>query len=457
MRILYIDIDSLRPDHLGCYGYGRDTSPNIDRIASEGVRFTNCYASDMPCMPSRTSLFSGRLGIHHGCVAHTGTRAEPFSEGAQRHFRSEWSRTNWMRQLRNAGLRTATFSCFGERHSAWHWYAGFEEIHDTGGFGHKIAEEFTHRVHDWLERNGSDDNWFLHVNFWDVHTPPRTPEAFGVPFADQPLPDPWLTQEALDRDRRQPGNRSPKNNFIIQHAAKYPKLNPSAMATLQDVKLMLDGYDGAILYTDQQIGLLLDILERHRVLDDTAIIISADHGECLGELNAYGGHCFADHCTGRIPLIVRWPRATDATAGCAADGLIYNIDLAATVTDLVGQKLPAAWDARSMTGALRGEPVGRDYLVVSQLAQSQQRAVRFRDGDADYLYIRTYSAGDYRMPGELLFDVGADPHEQTNLTEGFPNVLAQARTLLEEWVSDALKDSSNGDPLDTVLKESAGF
>lgn len=457
MRILYIDIDSLRPDRLGCYGYGRATSPNIDRIASEGVRFSNCYASDLPCLPSRTSLFSGRLGIHHGCVAHSGTRAELFPEGSQRRFRSARGNTSWMRQLRHAGLRTVTFSSFGERHSAWHWYAGFEEIHDSGGFGHEIADDFVDDALDWLERSGTDDNWFLHVNFWDVHTPLRTPESFGVPFAEQPLPGPWQTQEMLDRDRRQPGNRSPEKTFIIQYADKYPKLNPAKLETLQDVKLMHDAYDGAILYVDQQIGRLLAVLERQRVFDDTAIIISADHGECLGELNAYGGHCFADHCTGRIPLIVRWPQVTDATAGGTADDMMYNIDLAATVTELVGQKLPATWDARSMAGALRGEPCGRDDLVISQLAQSKQRSVRFRDGDADYLYIRTYAAGDYRMPGELLFDVGIDPHEQTNLADAIPDVLAQARKRLEEWLRDALKGSKNGDPLDTVLKELAGF
>ena len=68
MRILYIDIDSLRPDHLGCYGYHRSTSPNIDAIAAEGVRFTNCYATDVPCLPSRTALFSSQFGIHNGVV-----------------------------------------------------------------------------------------------------------------------------------------------------------------------------------------------------------------------------------------------------------------------------------------------------------------------------------------------------------------------------------------------------
>lgn len=70
MRVLYIDIDTLRPDHLGCYGYHRDTSPNIDRIAVQGVRFDNCYASDVPCLPSRTAPISGRFRIHTGVIVH---------------------------------------------------------------------------------------------------------------------------------------------------------------------------------------------------------------------------------------------------------------------------------------------------------------------------------------------------------------------------------------------------
>ena len=86
MRILYIDIDSLRADHLGCYGYHRHTSPNIDALAEQGVRFENVYASDAPCLPSRTALWSGRTGFHTGVVSHGGTAADPFVEGATREF-----------------------------------------------------------------------------------------------------------------------------------------------------------------------------------------------------------------------------------------------------------------------------------------------------------------------------------------------------------------------------------
>ena len=73
MRIVFFDLDTLRPDHLGCYGYFRNTSPNIDSIAREGVRFDRYYCSDAPCLPSRSALQSGLFGIHNGAVGHGGT------------------------------------------------------------------------------------------------------------------------------------------------------------------------------------------------------------------------------------------------------------------------------------------------------------------------------------------------------------------------------------------------
>src|ERR1044071_9788004 len=194
MRILYIDIDSQRPDHLGCYGYHRNTSPNIDRIASDGGRFDNLYVTDAPCLASRTALWSGRFGIHNGVINHGGVAADPFIEGQGRMFRSTLGRTGWMQCLRNAGLKTVTVSPFGERHSAWHWYAGFNEIYNTGKGGMESAEEVSPVALDWINRNAQSNNWFLHVNLWDPHTPYRAPESFGNPFENEPLPD-WLNEE----------------------------------------------------------------------------------------------------------------------------------------------------------------------------------------------------------------------------------------------------------------------
>lgn len=88
MRILYIDIDSLRPDHLGCHGYHRNTSPHIDALAEGGIRFDNVYVSDAPCMPSRTALWISRCGFHTGVVNHGRTVARSFAEGPTPGFRN---------------------------------------------------------------------------------------------------------------------------------------------------------------------------------------------------------------------------------------------------------------------------------------------------------------------------------------------------------------------------------
>ncbi|MDP9372404.1 MAG: sulfatase-like hydrolase/transferase, partial [Chloroflexota bacterium] len=103
MRVLYLDIDSLRPDHLGCYGYGRASSPNIDALARQAVRFEGCYVSDAPCLPSRTALWSGRFGFRTGVVGHGGTASQPFLEGPARGFRDRFGTTGWMAALRAVG------------------------------------------------------------------------------------------------------------------------------------------------------------------------------------------------------------------------------------------------------------------------------------------------------------------------------------------------------------------
>jgi arylsulfatase A-like enzyme len=103
MRILFLDLDTLRPDHLGCYGYHRDTSPNIDSIARDGVRFDNYYCSDAPCLPSRAALMSGRFGIHTGVVGHAGTTADFRLEGKDRNFFDTLTRQSLPGLLRSAG------------------------------------------------------------------------------------------------------------------------------------------------------------------------------------------------------------------------------------------------------------------------------------------------------------------------------------------------------------------
>ena len=196
-RIVYIDIDSLRPDHLGCYGYHRKTSPSIDEVAAEGIRFENYYVTDAPCLPSRTALFTGRYGINTGVVNHGGCYADPWIEGPQRGFRSASTNHALAERLRQAGWYTTSITPFPHRHSAYQIWEGFHETYDTGHDGNETADQTWPYLERWLNTFGQQEDVFLHFNIWDPHMPYRTPVDYGNPFANDPPPD-WLTQEQID-------------------------------------------------------------------------------------------------------------------------------------------------------------------------------------------------------------------------------------------------------------------
>jgi arylsulfatase A-like enzyme len=214
---------------------------------------------------------------------------------------------------------------------------------------------------------------------------------------------------------------------------------------------MFDGYDTGTRWSDEHFGRVLNALADAGVLDETIIIISSDHGENLGELNIYGDHQTADHITCRVPLIVRWPGATDGQAGRVDASLLYHLDFAATSIELAGGTVPENWDGRSFASAFQhGEAAGRDYLVVSQNAWSCQRSVRFDD----YLCIRSYHDGYHGFPDIMLFDVRHDPHEQHDRATQRPELVERAMRYLDEWHGDMMRTATHGhDPLWTVLNE----
>ena len=452
MRILYLDLDTLRPDHLGCYGYDRNTSPNIDRIAREGIRFDRYYCSDAPCLPSRTALMTGRFGTHTGVVGHSGTCADVRMEGPHRGFRSDLSRTTLPALLRDGcGLHTCFIGGFAERHSTFTFYSGFREIHDTGMGGRESAEDVTPTVLDWIERKGDTDNWYLHVNYWDAHTPYRAPEEFGNPFDGDPLPD-WYSEEAIAEHRRLAGPHTIQDMAMYGNAtdAKYPR-QLGEIKDMHDVRRHIDGYDCGIAYMDRHIGMLLDALQEKGVMDDLAVIVSSDHAENQGELGVYAEHGTADDITHRIPLIVRWPGGIQ---GHVDRGFHYNLDLAPTLAELLGQAPAECWDGHSFAPAvLTGTECGREYLVLTQCAHVCQRSVRWDR----WLYIRTWHDG-YRpyFPERMLIDIEEDPHEQHNSADRRPEVCSQAELYLAEWMDQMMGSMPAGyteDPMRIVLAE----
>lgn len=451
MKVLMIDIDTLRPDHMSCYGYGRQTTPHMDKVAAEGMRFTNYYCSDAPCLPSRAALVTGMFGIHNGAVGHGGTAADVRLCGEKRSFHSPVDDGNLHNIFRRAGFHTASVSTFAERHSAFWFLAGFHESINVGFGGMESGELVLPEALSWLERNKDRENWFLHIHLWDPHTPYRAPAFFGEPFAESPLPDPWIDEAVLEQHLSHTGPHSINeiNMYNDATSPQYPRQLGKG-ETLSDVKKILDGYDTGILYADHLVGQVLETLRQQGVYEDTAVIITSDHGETIGELGIYSEHGTADYATCRIPMIIRWP-------GCASgvdEGLHYNIDLCPTLAELLGVKKAPHWDGSSFAPVLKeGADCGRELLVLSQMAHVCQRSVRW----GEYLYMRTYHDGFHLFPKEMLFNIAEDPHEQNNLAQEQRELCDYAAARLLDWQDEMLQDGTVTDPLWTVLREGGPF
>jgi len=453
VRILYIDIDTLRPDHLGCYGYERNTSPNIDALAADSAVFDNVHASDVPCLPSRTALLTGRFGVHNGVVNHGGTDADPIIDGASRQFWSTLQISSFPTQLKGAGLKTVSISSFAQRHSAFHWYAGFDEAYNVGKYGLETADEVHAIASDWLERNGRRDDWFLHVHMWDPHTPYRAPLEMGEPFADTPMPA-WLDDSVRLNHWNGCGPHSAResNGYAPRERSRtlFPR-QPQEIPDMAGVRQMFDGYDTGVLMADDYVGRLLNQLADLGVDGDTVIMLSSDHGENLGELNVYGDHQTADQPTTRIPMILKWPGKAPVGRYAA---MHYQIDVSASLLEMLDSEVPASWDGESFAASLgKGKDEGRDHLVLSQAAWTCQRGVRF----GDWLYLHTRHDAYHLYDDELLFDLSKDPFEQHNQGADEEAALVRGRQLLDDWRAAAITTAAKGDPHDNVMAEGGPY
>ncbi len=456
MRFIYIDIDTLRADHLGCYGYRRNTSPNIDAIAADGVRFDNVYASDVPCLPSRTALSTGMFGIRNGVINHGGVASDLRHEGARRQFIGAIASNSWASKFYYAGWNTASISSFPFRHSATWWNHGvMEAMNLMRGFGGERADEVLPGALDWLDRRGAADQWFLHVHLWDPHTPYNTPEDYGNPFESDAVPE-WHTEEVREHNWSLAGPHSAQEpwGFAPDEWGPPPPRQPWNADSMDAVKGIFDGYDVGIRYADDAIGRIMNKLDDLGVLDETAVLVSSDHGEAFGELGVYADHQAADQATCHIPAILRWPGLEPR----AYAGLHYQLDIAATTVDLADIAVPQGWwSGESCNSALvDGTEAGRDMLVLSQGAWSCQRGVRF----GDHLYLETYHDGYHpHWADEMLFDVAADPHETDDLAPAESTLTGNARAMLEEWTAAQL-DIALGDrrdPMKIVLDEGGPY
>jgi arylsulfatase A-like enzyme len=326
----------------------------------------------------------------------------------------------------------------------------------------EIADEVTPNALKWIDEHAEEDNWFLHVNYWDPHTPYRTPEEFGNPFENDPL-DPWYTEELRKRSCEGFGPHSGRelhdypSEALNERMKDFPRVDMESLDSMAEVKRYIDGYDTGIRYADYHVGLLLEALTEKGILDDIAIIVTSDHGESQGELNQWGDHQSADDIICRVPLIISWPGK--GGEGRVDSALHQHFDWAATMLELADAEVPNNWDGLSFADSfIKEESAGREFLVTSQAAWSCQRGVRFDHEGEKYICLRTYHDGHKDFDRIMLYNLSNDPHEENNLANEEPAIVELAMKHLTEWQHDQmLTATSDIDPMVTVLREGGPF
>ncbi|RJL23264.1 sulfatase family protein [Bailinhaonella thermotolerans] len=432
MRIIYVDVDTLRADHTTPYGYHRPTTPNLQKLADKGVTFDRYYCSDSPCMPSRTALTSGQFGITNGVIGHFGPAAQFRLDAGHG---PEPDRPLLGQLLQLAGYYTAAISVFAERHRAYYFHGNFREsVRASGNWGDEDAADINRAAIDWIKRHADQDDWYLHLTYWEPHTNYTQPVEWTERMAASGPVQAWPDEETIAAHREVYGPRSALDLHYASEpgTSPVPHNMPDAITSRADFEHLINGFDGAIAYWDHHLGLLMRTLEELGLAEDTAVIVSADHGESFGENGSYAEHGLANEPTHRLPLVVYWPGLTDdlPEERRRNDSLLYNIDLAPTLCDLLGLPTPPGWQGDTFAPAVRGQELGsRDYLVFGHGAHTYQRAVRTRD----HLYIRTYHPGCFRAEWEQLFNVTEDPHLTRDLLPEEPELADRMRAHLAEW------------------------
>jgi arylsulfatase A-like enzyme len=416
MNILIVVVDSLRADHLSCYGYQRDTSPHLEALAAQGMVFENMFTPAIPTQPSFASFYTGQHPLTHGIVSHGGQAVL----SPDRPWLTE--------QLQQAGFVTAAVD---NLYSLRHWYArGYEfyidPTHRPGRRPSASGENLNQRALPWL-RAHAREQFFLLVHYWDTHTAYRPPARLrhryypGDPTEERftslqampsaPLGDVWSEQWLGPLSRRLFSGRP-----------------------LRDAEYVVALYDACIRYVDEQIGALLSALEDSGAADDTLVIIMADHGEMLYRHGIFFDHHGLYDPNLRLPFIVRWPGRTPAGARCP--GQVHSIDLAPTLLAIARAPIPEAMEGTSFLPALLGEPgwQPRDRLIAEECTWQAKWCLR-RDGRK---LILARAPDLYGRPARELYDLQADPGELHNLAAEQPQIAAAMEEELEAWIAARL-------------------
>jgi arylsulfatase A-like enzyme len=404
LKIILVSMDTVRADHLSCYGFPLRTTPNLDRIASEGARFTSMFASDIPTQPAHTSIFTGRFGINTGIVSHFWPPAQLDPA------------TPWLPELfEEQGWTTGAVD-----HLFWmkQWFLrGYTHYMRPRGRSRAPASVVNELAFPWL-RTHADSNFFLFLHYWDAHIPYVPPSEFRSRFTAGMSRK--HSEEIADMLARSPSYPLFKRN------------NYDFIGALPSLEYISALYAAEVSYLDDQLGRLVDHLEALGIYDDTMLVLFGDHGENMAEHDAWWDHAGLYDSVVHVPLIMRHPQDI---APAQIDAMIQSIDIFPTLCEAAGLATPCGTDGRSLWPLLRGQTT-RQYneVPLSECTWQATRGIR----DERWKYIRCYDPGVYGRVNPQLYDVRSDPAETHNLAAELPGVVEDLDLRLSRWVKAQL-------------------
>ena len=421
INIILFGIDSLRADHMSCYGYHRLTTPHIDRFASQGVLFESTFSPHIPTTPAYASMLTGTDCFSNQVVAlrHKGPLTDRVETLAE--------------ILRRAGYESTCVGFRGNPSSR-----GFDNYLDYAGWGpdesgrSPKAENLNEVALPELERLAAGDKpFFLFLRHMDPHTPYLPPSPFDRMFHSS--------------DPCDPRKDSMRPVLAFKPFATYFK---SWMPEgITDAEYVIAQYDGAVAYMDACIQRIFTRIEELGIAENTLVIINGDHGETLMEHECYFDHHGLYECTLHVPLIMRLPGRLPE--GVRVPGINLHQDLVPTILELIGFDAGRSFDGKSLLPLIRGErETNYTEFYITEATWMRKHGWR----TPEWKLIVALEPDFHFKPEVELYNLVEDPGENHNLADEEPDVVAHLKQRMEAWIARRERETGLTNPIYTNLQ-----
>ncbi|MEQ8767543.1 MAG: sulfatase [Planctomycetota bacterium] len=400
VNVVLISIDTLRPDHLGVYGYDRDTSPRIDAIAKRAVVFDRAYSQSPKTGPSHMTMLTGLFPGAHGVR----------NLGEEPNVALSESIPTLAERLKEGGYKTAAFTAGGHVGADLGFDRGFDTF-EAGGGVQKIFERAITEVND---RAKEEEPFFLFVHTYEVHDPYVPPEKY------QRWNDPSYAGEIISTRRAL--KEAAGEEWQKQHEIFWDKVDPESAADIQRLK---DLYDGSIALTDELVGALYDRLEKHGELENTLFVIVSDHGEEFSDHGGFLHESLYDELL-HVPWIMQFPKGRgDAWNGKRIAAPVRMVDLMPTVLRTLDLALPEICEGADIRPLLSGKETPHPRPLFAEWPRAFMTSLQ----TDDWKLIQKESA---ETLDEELFNMATDPGETKSVLESESEIAQKVREAIQK-------------------------